>query len=137
LNPPPLRPDNPFTRFLCGRLNQTQAAPAAEALIEHCDRLEALVIRVYRAGSACAMDVEEYLQLQGWLQEHYPAMALGLEPYWRGTKAGDAPVIQDPLLMIYNHRTAEEFVDNWQVMQLLPAAREALNQWLRDGAKSA
>lgn len=124
---------NPFTRFLQQWTHDKDLA----ILVEHCDALQALVIRVYKQGEASAADEAEYQALRRWMQTHYKAWRDDLRPYWRGPEGQD-PKLQDPVLPMFAAERAVEFVGNWQVMQQLPDAREALNRLIlkRGGAES-
>ena len=56
---------NPFTRFL---RSQRRTTPAdLEAFIERWDRLESLIINVYRAGVVDAETERVYADLRAWL----------------------------------------------------------------------
>ena len=115
---------NLFTRFL----RQWLRDPDLQQLLEHWDALEALVIRVYKGGAASAADEAEYQALRGWMQANYPAWRERLRVYWRQAQVGGKPATTDPFLRLTEPPTAASFVGDWQAMQHLPAAREALNQ---------
>ncbi|MCL4869244.1 MAG: hypothetical protein KJ063_09755 [Anaerolineae bacterium] len=117
---------NPFTRFL----SRNKSDGALAQLIAHCDALEALVIRVYKERTATAADEQEYADLRFWFQQNYHQWGEKLKPHWQGRLAGGVPVAEDPLLYLLAAATAHAFIGNWAAMQHLPAAREALNQWI-------
>jgi hypothetical protein len=126
---PPRRPtDNPVSRFLRSRLGRRH--PDAEAFTRAWDRLETLVIDVYRAGAADAADEAEFDAVAAWLREHYPDVAEVLAGHWAGVKAGGVPLDADPFMAVLDAARAADYVGSRRTMQLLPAAREALNGWL-------
>jgi hypothetical protein len=114
---------NPFTRFL----RQWNKDKDLDQLIEHCDALEALVIRVYKGGEATAADEAEYHALRRWLLANYPDWQAELQPLWRRAKVAGAAATRDPFLRLIEAESASEFVGDWEAMQHLPAVREALN----------
>jgi hypothetical protein len=115
---------NPFTRFL---LRRTADRELAE-LVAAWDVLERLVIRVYKAKTADAADAAEHQQVRSWMLAHYPRWQAALQPHWTGKRAGGEPVTEDPFAWLLHVETAAGFVDHWPALQMLPAAREALNE---------
>lgn len=93
------------------------------------------MIRVYRAGAATSGDEATYSRDRNWLLERYPRWQTALTPYWQRTTIDGELVVEDPFEMLLSVRQAHRFVDNWAAMQTLPAAREALNEWLADVAE--
>ena len=119
---------NPFTRFL---RSQRRTTPAdLELFIERWDRLESLIINVYRRGSVDAETEAVYADLRAWLAEHYPDWAASLEPFWQAAREGGAPPVSDPFGRLLAPASARWFINNRPAMQALPAAREALNRYL-------
>lgn len=120
---------NPFTRFL--RSQERRAEPAGFAtFVEAWDALEALVIHVYRAGSADAATEAAYRQLKSFLVSAYPHWAATLAPYWRDALEAGQPVPADPFARLLATPSATVFVGNFAAMQTLPPAREAINRYL-------
>ena len=119
---------NPFTRFLRSQRRNTPAELAV--FIERWDRLESLVINVYRRGGVDAETEAVYADLRAWLAEHYRDWAAGLEPFWRASREGGAAPVSDPFRRLLAPASAAWFIDNRPAMQALPAAREALNRYL-------
>jgi len=115
---------NLFTRFLKQWLHDSDL----EQLVEHCDALEALVIRVYKREEATAADEAEYQALRRWMEANYPQWQSRLRPHWREAKVAGEAATADPFLQLTAATSAGEFVGNWKAMQHLPAAREALNK---------
>lgn len=120
---------NPFTRFLLGR--KSTKVSALEAFVARWDALEALVIRVFKGKEAEPADLAEYEQLKGWLVENYTVWENDLGPYWQVTQAGGQVIKQDPFLRLLAADEAGDFVGDWEAMQHLPAAREALNRFIQ------
>lgn len=120
---------NPVTEKLISQV----ADPHIVALVEHWDAVEALVIRVYRAGSAAPQDDDEYSRVIGWLRVNQPEWRAALDPYWRAVMIkGSGPVTADPFEGFLSFDSARDFVDNWDAMRALPAIRQATNEWLLD-----
>ena len=117
---------NLFTHFL----KQWTDNRDLDDLVEHWDQLERLVIRVYKGKVARPEDETEYGQLQGWLQSNYPKWQTDLQPYWQRAKVAGHPAGQDPFRHILAHPSAAAFLTDWNAMQHLPAAREALNRFV-------
>lgn len=117
---------NPFTRFL----SRNQQNESLNRLIEQCDGLEALVIRVYKSQQTTLADEEEYTKLRVWFQANYTNWQEKLKPYWQNVLAGGKPPEQDPILRLLAAAAAVDFVGDWGAMQHLPAMREALNQFV-------
>jgi hypothetical protein len=132
--PPASEASNPYTRWLRsvtappGGPAGATSAQAADAFIADWDRLERLVIDVYRRGEADGQDEAEWQWLRGALAGRHEAAALA--PHWRGVLAGGEALAADPFLDLLALPRAADLVDNRRAMQLLPAAREALNRWL-------
>ena len=117
---------NPFTRAIAKRTIDRRLA----GFIRHWDGLEALVIRVYKNQGASQRDEREYTRLRAWLEKNYPRWRDALEAHWRSTRSGGQPTQEDPFAGLIATEQAGAFVGNWLAMQTLPAAREALNQFL-------
>lgn len=119
---------NPFTRFL----QQWTQDKELNTLVEHCDALEALVIRVYKKGKASGADEAEYQALRRWLQANYTAWEPQLRPFLETTNERAAGKPDDPIRAIIRVEHAADFVGNWSAMQQLPSAREALNRLIME-----
>ena len=114
---------NPVTKSLLATLGHDQLP----AFIVQWDALEALIIRVFRAKAASAADVTEHAQIHTWLQAHYGDWRAVLQAYWPHTKIAKQPATADPFDIALAPEQASAFIDNWPIMQALPAARESLN----------
>ncbi len=117
---------NPFTQAILKRKKDRRMSE----FVRHWDALEALVIRVYKAGGALQEDENEHSQVHAWLQEDYPRWHAELEPYWRAARIAGEPASEDPFAYLIARSSAAEFVGDWRAMQSLPAAREAVNEYL-------
>jgi hypothetical protein len=119
---------NPFTDTLIKQLRND----AVIKFVSFWDRLEALVIRVYKGKDAAPDDEREWSQVRAWLLKEYAQWRDMLHPYWQGTRIGGEPAKDDPFERLLSSAQAREFVGNWTAMQTLPAARQAINTWLVD-----
>jgi hypothetical protein len=117
---------NPVTQALLSQVPNRRVA----RFVRRWDALEALVVRVYRAGTATGGDEAAYSRTRRWLLKRYPGWRAALTPYWQRTTVGGEPAREDPFAKLLAAAQAHDFVDNWAAMQTLPAAREALNEWL-------
>lgn len=125
--------DNPVSRFLLSLLEPRgprAGQPDPGAFVARWDRFEAHVIRVYRAGAADAENADAIAEVRDWMATSYPDYAAQLAPHWAGRLAGGEPLGDDPFARLLAIGPAARFVGRWDAMQLLPAAREALNAWL-------
>jgi hypothetical protein len=119
---------NPYTHSLA----QGTAGAELSAFIELWDRMEALVIAVYRGKAAGPAELADYATLRPLLLRHYPTHAARLRPHWRQATVQGRPLEDDPFEALLEADTAARFIDNWAAMQELPAAREAINRLLLD-----
>ena len=119
---------NPFTRFL----NQWSNNHSLSDFIAYWDRLEKLVVLVYRQKLTPLAAEPEFEQVWPWLRRVYGEWAEGLRPYWQQTKAAGEITQVDPFLLLLDLETPSAILGDWRAMQHLPAAREALNLFLRD-----
>lgn len=117
---------NPVTAGLVSRLGQRRVT----RLVERWDAVEALVVRVYKAGEASGADEQEWVRVRGWLVERWASWSEALEPFWRGVTVQGNELDEDPFAALLSRERAGEFVGDWGAMQVLSAAREALNNWL-------
>lgn len=119
---------NPITRQLLARITDHRLMRFVEAW----DVLEALVIRTYKSGQTAPDDAQTYRRIRRRLSRLLPYYAPALEPYWRQTTINGQPVTDDPFAALLAPDAAPAFVGDWDSLQRLPAAREALNGWLLD-----
>jgi hypothetical protein len=118
---------NPYTQTLVKQLKDNRLVD----FVAHWDRLEELVIRVYRAKYAAPDDEQEYQVLRSWLLGEYPHWQAVLESYWPLALVAGQPPREDPFTFLLGVPTASSFVRNRSAMTTLPAARQALNQFLQ------
>lgn len=120
---------NPFTKFL----SQWSADDDFSDFVAHWDRLERLVISVYRGKVPVAEAIDEYSQIWPWLRERYAAFETVLRPYWQVTRAAGEPTATDPFRLLLDLDSPAAIPGDWRAMQHLPAAREAINRYLLAG----
>jgi hypothetical protein len=123
---------NPFTKALAAGLRSRRF----KTFIERWDALEALVVRVYRAGAATSEDERAFAGLKHWLTRHYSEWQAALEVYWRTTLRAGQPCMDDPFRHLLSAAHASDFCGSWTHMQALPAAREALNRLILEESAS-
>jgi hypothetical protein len=119
---------NPFTRFL----SQWSKNRSLDELVAYWDRLERLVVLVHRQKMTLAEAESEFNQVWPWLRQRYGDWADALRPYWQQTKAAGESTQADPFQLLLDLESPAAILGNWRAMQHLPAAREALNLFLRD-----
>ncbi len=117
---------NPFTKFL----RQWPTNEEFDAFVTYWDRLERLTIQVYREKMTAEMAQSEFDEVWPWLRERYGRWQPLLETYWRQTTAAGKPTQSDPFLLLLEKPSPAAISGDWQAMQHLPAAREALNQYI-------
>lgn len=94
------------------------------------DRLESLVVNVYRTNYATVEDEAEYQHLKNWIEGHYPDWQEALRPCWQGARIAGESVREDPYKKLLAFENATDITGSWSAMRTLPAAREALNSLL-------
>lgn len=124
---------NPFTRYL----SQWSADRRLHHFVDYWDRLELLVVQVYREKMTPAEAQPEFEAVWPWLREAYAGWAETLRPFWQQTRAAGAPTQRDPFRLLLAFERPEAILGDWGAMQHLPAAREALNQLVLSRSRSA
>jgi len=89
-----------------------------------------LTITVYKGEVDVAEAAVEFEVVWPWLRRHYGRWQLQLRPLWQQTKAAGEPTKTDPFQLLLDLPNPTAIQKNRQAMQHLPAAREALNQFL-------
>jgi hypothetical protein len=117
---------NPFTRFL----SQWSDDTGFDEFVRQWDRLERLVIDVYRGKLAEDAAQPEFEQVWPWLRQRYPGWETTLTPYWQVTRAAGEPTQVDPFRLLLAIDNPAAIRGDWRAMQHLPAAREAINRYL-------
>lgn len=119
---------NPVTQSLLKQIND----PSLAAFVSDWDGLNDLVIEIYQQKSLTFEQQEHFFELQERLRAAYPAYAAKLAPHWRTARIKGELVVGDPFAAIIEKQGAKDFVENWDAMRTLPAAREALNNMLME-----
>ena len=122
---------NPFTRFL----KQWSSNQPLEEFITHWDALEHVMVNVYRKKMLLEEAQPFFDASWPWLRQNYKNWMIDLRPYWQKTKAAGELTKTDPFQMLIDLPTVSAILDNWSAMQHLPAAREALNQYLLENSR--
>lgn len=117
---------NPFTRFL----SQWSSNRRLAEFIAHWDVLESVVVGVYREKMSVAEAQPLFAETWPWLRQAYPQWEQALRPFWQQTQAGGAPTAADPFQLLLAFAEPGDILGDWRAMQHLPAAREALNQFV-------
>jgi hypothetical protein len=117
---------NPFSKYL----RQWSSDGDFDAFVEHWDRLEQIVIGVYRGKIEVEAAVPEFNQVWPWLRERYPDWEAILRPHWQPTRAAGEPTLDDPFRLLLACPGPEAIRGDWRAMRHLPAAREAINRYL-------
>lgn len=117
---------NPFTRFL----RQWSANDDFTVFVAAWDRLERVVVGVYRDKLGEDETAAEFGEVWPWLQQVYPRWQAALRPHWEATRAAGEPTREDPFALLLAIATPSSIRGDWRAMQHLPAAREAINRYL-------
>lgn len=117
---------NPVTRGLLAQLEDPQVAEFAEDW----DTLENLVVEIYRQKSVTFEQQQTFFDVQQRLQQSYPRYEEEFGRYWPHVRVKGELVVGDPFQALIRQSGAKAFVENWDAMRTLPAARESLNQML-------
>lgn len=88
------------------------------------------MVGVYREKMPPEMAAREFQRVWPWLRQHYGEWEAALRPYWQQTKAAGAPTRTDPFLLLLAIEQPRDIAGEWNAMQHLPAAREALNRFI-------
>lgn len=118
---------NPFSRFL----RQWSSDLEFGAFVEQWDRLERVVVGVYRGKLDPAAAAPEFAAVWSWLREHYLHWEEALRPHWQATRAAGEPTHTDPFRLLLSVPEPSAIPGDWRAMQHLPAAREAINRLLK------
>ncbi|MFO7661872.1 MAG: hypothetical protein R6X18_04680 [Chloroflexota bacterium] len=119
---------NPFTKYL----RQWSGDSELTAFIDDWDRLERLVISVYRGKLEPEAAAAEFDLVWPRLGKRYQKWQEILMPYWTNTQVAGKAVETDPFRLLLGLPNPLAIPGNWQLMQHLPAAREAINRYLAD-----
>jgi hypothetical protein len=95
--------------------------------------LEELVSEVYSKGQVDPPDRDLFGSLKLALKRYYIALADELRPFWRQVRVAGRKLKQDPFVELLDVPGLSAFITNWEVIEKVPAAREALNLMLLSG----
>lgn len=123
---------NPVTAQLARRIKDRRI----RRFVERWDALEALIIRIYKSEETAPDDQNAYRCLCRKLRRDLRRYDEALGGYWPGMTVGGEPTREDPFAALLAPKRARAFVGDWRAMQQLPAARQALNEWLLDRVES-
>jgi hypothetical protein len=117
---------NPVTQAILKKIDD----PELIQFVTAWDELERLVVGVFRRKAASTSEKEMYTRLQQSLMAAYPHWQPALQTYWQHSRIKGGQAMSDPFLRLLSTRQAEDFIGDWEAMKFLPAAREALNNYL-------
>jgi hypothetical protein len=117
---------NPVTQSILKGISD----PELGAFVRGWDALEELVIHVFREKRVTEDDENLYLTLRDQLNTSYVMWEKQVEPYWSDSRVKGKLVFGDPFRRILSAGRAADFIGDWEAMRHLPAAREALNNFL-------
>ena len=117
---------NPFTKFL----SQWSRNKSFATFVARWDTAEQLMVQVYRKKRTAVQMEAQFAETWGWLREHYPQWSERLRPFWQQTKAAGEATKVDPFQLILDMQHPQAILGDWHAMQHLPAAREAINQFI-------
>jgi hypothetical protein len=114
---------NPVTRRLLDDIDDPELADFALAW----DAFEEMIVRIYRAGGSSPEDAEAFAGRRRSIQQVVDHWDAALDPHWRPVGVNVALPPESPFRGILRVEHASEIVGNWDLLRLLPPAREALN----------
>lgn len=117
---------NPSTAALLKSISD----PHIAEFVSLWDELEHLIISVYRAKRVEPNEAARFSELVAVIRQKIGPLQGPLKPYWQATRVKGNLLEEDPFEFLLSLPGAETILDNWTAMQLLPAAREALNLYL-------
>lgn len=119
---------NPVTRRLLDDIDDPELADFALAW----DAFEEMIVRIYRAGGSSPEEAEVFADRRRAIQQAVDGWDAALDPYWRPVGVDRALAPESPFRGILRVENAGEIVGNWDLLRLLPPARDALNGLLID-----
>jgi hypothetical protein len=117
---------NPATQALLDQLDRPDLRPFVAAW----DEFEALVIAIHRQKVDPTAAQGQFQTVRAALLEGYPALASQLVPFISQVRVQGQPLANDPFRHLLTPETPTAWLEDWPRMQVLPAAREALNLYL-------
>lgn len=119
---------NPTTAALLKSISDPRIAD----FVSLWDEMEQLTISIYRADHVAPSEAARFPELVAAIREKITPLQHPLKPHWQATRVKGQALEEDPFEFLLSLPGAEAILDNWTAMQLLPAAREALNLYLLD-----
>lgn len=101
-----------------------------KAFIANWEILEELVEEVYFKGEVEPTDRHLFGSLKLAIKRYYLQLADELKPFWMQVKIAGKLLRNDPFAELLDTPGLSAFLTNWDRMQMVPAAREALNLML-------
>ena len=98
-----------------------------EAFIANWEILEELVEEVYYKGEVEPTDRHLFGSLKMAIKRYYSQLSDELRPFWMQVKIAGQLLRNDPFAELLDTPGLSAFLTNWDRMQMVPAAREALN----------
>jgi hypothetical protein len=117
---------NPFTNFL----SQWSRNKSFATFVEQWDVVEHLMVQVYREKLPVADAETQFNETWSWVRKQYPRWSEQIRPFWQQTKAAGKTTEVDPFQLILDIQHPQDILGDWRAMQHLPAAREAINQFI-------
>lgn len=114
------------SRLNPGRVDQKEI----DLFIANWEMLEELVTDVYSKGQVDPTDRDLFGSLKFALKRYYRLLAEELKPFWRQVKVAGKLLKNDPFAELLDAPGLSAFLTNWEAIQKVPAAREALNLML-------
>lgn len=124
---------NLYTRYLADRLRDRRL----QTFIAQWDTLENVVIQVYKSNQVTPADEADYQTVRRWFNKQYRRWEAPLRPHWQQALVGGRPASADPFRRLTRADSAHAFLGDWEAMQNLPAAREALNRLVQERTGTA
>lgn len=98
-----------------------------EMFVANWEMLEELVTEVYSKGQVEPTDRDLFGSLKLALKRYHRYLADELRPFWQQVKIAGRFLKNDPFAELLDTPGLSGFITNWDRMQMVPAAREALN----------
>jgi hypothetical protein len=101
-----------------------------ETFIANWEILEELVEEVYYKGEVEPTDRHLFGSLKLAIKRYYLQLGDELRPFWMQVKIAGQFLKNDPFVELLDTPGLSAFLTSWDRMQMVPAAREALNLML-------
>lgn len=117
---------NPVTAMLLEKVDSQELRGWTEAW----GRLERMLLAVYRSGAVLDEQRRAYRRLRSEIRVDYGRWEADLKVHWQSAQVAGVPLERDPFVYLTTPEDLTAGFVTWQVIQILPAAREALNSFL-------